>query len=378
MGKKEEYERRRNFILNDKKINEANRKLFKKFFDLQEYKLKRKNGLKELDNSCYKTLCGYPAYFANVNRWFKNKEWKKLTKADIKKVYDDLEDGKLKGTSGKIITGKSDYYNKIFKSKPFELAGKKEIAKKVMEYYNNNTGEEVRFFEEETFKKTVNKTKTTSQRLLCWLAWDFGENIFTLLQLQKKDFTKRIDNDTKEPEYILNFPNEKIKRTRTSRSEPTLYKETVDLLDAVLPNLKEDDQLFNFEHRNALKFLKEIREKIEAKCIPKGQPITWKDFRSSMACYLLDNGWTTDEIKSRLGHKPSSNVLDKYLTYKALNKKKPKKKVEEGRIRQLSLELEDLKLREKIFKKRIETIFSMLEDLDKNKVDLKNLSTIKN
>ena len=41
-----------------------------------------------------------------------------------------------------------------------------------------------------------------------------------------------------------------------------------------------------------------------------------------MACNLLEKVWTTDEIKSRMGHKPSSTVLDVYVNYKALNKKK--------------------------------------------------------
>ena len=131
------WERKREKILNDKSILKANRDLFEKFFDEEVYKLKRKNGLKELDEATYKTLNCYPPYFRNVNSWFENKDWKKLTEKDIKKVYDDLEDGKLKGMSGKIITCKTDYYEKVFKSLPFELAGKIEVTKKVMRYYDS-------------------------------------------------------------------------------------------------------------------------------------------------------------------------------------------------------------------------------------------------
>lgn len=356
MGKREEYLRKKEFLLTDESICSDNRELFKTFLEWEEYKLKRKNKLKLLDEACYKTLCNYPAYFRNVNTWFNNKAWKDLTKEEIKQVYDDLEDGKLIGSNGGIITGKEDYYNKIFKSKPFALAGKKEIAIEVLEYYESNNEREVRFFEEDTYKKIVAATKTEKQRLLCWLAWDFGENIFTLLQLQKKNFTREVDPETNEVYYLLHLPKEKIKRTRTVRTEPTLYHETVELLEVVLPTLNNDDYLFNFGHRNALKFLKEIRSRINAVCTPNGQPVTWKDFRSSMACHLLDLGWTADEIKGRLGHKPSSDVIDHYVNYKALNKKKPKQKVNEGKVKELNAKVGKLNDRDKLNKKRIEEL----------------------
>lgn len=343
MSKKELYIKNKTLLINNPKINPQNRKLFKKFLEWEEYKLKRTNGLRELDEGCYKTLYSYVAYLNNSNTWFKNKEWKKLTKTDIKKVYDDLEDGKLKGKKGNVIEGKSDYYHKIFRSKPFELAGKKKLAIEVMEFYTSKKNKSVRFFDESTFKRIVNATKTIHQRLLCWLAWDFGENIFTLLQLQKKDFVRRIDKETGEPEYLLVFDKGKLKRSRSERTEPTLYSETTELLDMVLDGIEEEDNLFNFEHRNALKFLKQIREKTGSKCI-NGEEITWKDFRSSMACHLLNKGFTTDEIKSRLGHKPSSDVLDVYVTYLALGRRKPKQKIESGKIKELQEELQQLKL----------------------------------
>jgi len=76
MGQKREYLNRKQKLLTDKKVCEANRKLFQKFFEQQEYKLRRKNGIKDLDESSYKTLCGHIAYLRNVNLWFKNRDWK--------------------------------------------------------------------------------------------------------------------------------------------------------------------------------------------------------------------------------------------------------------------------------------------------------------
>lgn len=368
-NKKEEYLRRKNKLLTDKKICEANRKLFKKFFEEIEYKLKRKNRLSELDDGCYKTLCGYTSYFKNVNLWFKNKDWKKLTKTEIKKVYDDLEDLKLKGISGKIITSRTDYYDKIFKSLPFELAGKDEIAREVMKYYDNNhKNEDVRYFEEESFKKIAGATETTIQRLLCWLAWDIGENIFSLIQLQKLNCVRNVNEKTKEVEYIINLPKEKIKRSRRARSEITNYRETAQLLDIVLKDLKPENKIFNFGHRNALKFLDKAVKKVNVVCIPKGQKVTWKDFRSSMACHLISSkiGWTTDEVKARLGHSPSSKAIDKYCNYLSIGREKPKVKVQESQIENLTEELEKLKQREKLNSIREETKEKDLEILKKN------------
>ncbi len=364
---KEDYQRRKDRLLTDKKICEANKKLFKKFFEETEYKLKRKNRLSELDDGCYKTLLGYTSYFKNVNLWFKNKDWKKLTKIEIKKVYDNLEDLKLKGISGKIITARTDYYDKIFKSLPFELAGKAKISREVMKYYeNNHHNEDVRFFEEEGFKKIAGATETTIQRLLCWLAWDVGENIFTLLQLQKKNCVKNINPKTKEVEYIINLPKEKIKRSRRARSEITNYTETAQLLDIVLKDLEPEDKIFNFGHRNALKFLDKAVRKVNVICIPKGQKVTWKDFRSSMACHLLVLGWTTDEVKARLGHSPSSKAIDKYMNYLAIGREKPKVKVQESQIESLVEEVEKLKQREKLNSIREETKEKDIEVLKKS------------
>jgi hypothetical protein len=378
MGLKEIYERKKEKILNDKSICKANRNLFKKFFDEEEYKLKRKNEIKELDEASYKTLCCYPPYFRNVNSWFKNKDWKKLTETDIKKVYDDLEDEKLKGMSGKIITCKTDYYEKVFKSLPFEIAGKVDIAKKVMKYYDGRKKEEVRYFDEKTFEKIKGATKTITQRLLCQIAWDIGENIFTLLQLQKKEFVQQINTDNNEIEYIVNLPKEKIKRSRRARSEITNFEETAQLLDIILKDLEDDEYLFHFGHRQALKFLSQAVKKVGAKCIPKGQKVTWKDFRSSMACHLLKIGWTTDEIKARLGHAPSSRILDKYVNYLAIGRHKSKQKTDTGKITRFKNELEDAKQREKLQTKRIERQKEDLKFQETKILDLeKSISEIK-
>ena len=155
MGLKERYEKAKKKLLNDKYICKQNRKLFKEFFIWEEEKLKRINDLPEIDEPSYKTLHGYINRFRNVNKWFKNKVWKDLTVDEIKQVYTDLEDGKIKNKHGKRFEDRRGYYNKVFKSKPFQLAGKHEEVKKALEFFTDRRKKEVRFVNAENYDKMV-------------------------------------------------------------------------------------------------------------------------------------------------------------------------------------------------------------------------------
>src|SRR6266568_3429613 len=127
MGFSESYARTKAKLLNDEEICKENRDLFAEFFQFEEYKLKRIRGNSVLDENSYKTLLNYTHRLRAVNRWFKNKNWRSLTKEDIQRVYDDVEDGKItKLRSGKPFRDKHSYYRFILRGKPFEMAGKKE------------------------------------------------------------------------------------------------------------------------------------------------------------------------------------------------------------------------------------------------------------
>jgi len=264
---KERYERAKNEFLTDSTINPDNLKLFKDFFEHQEYKLKRINSLQKLDDASYKTLFKYIQMLRNSNIWFKNKSWYDFTKEDIKRVYDELEDGIIKTYIGKPVKARDDYYIKIFKGKPFKLAGKDELAKEVIEYYKSNK-KEVRFIPEEDFRKIICNAYKPLHRLLFWLAWDIGENINALLNLRKKDFYMQKSPHTNEPEYRVNLKKEILKRSRRARSEITNYSETVELLDQFLPDLKEDELVFDFDYMNAKKILDRAVERSKVRCIP--------------------------------------------------------------------------------------------------------------
>ncbi|MBW7992002.1 MAG: hypothetical protein FVQ84_18580 [Planctomycetes bacterium] len=54
-----------------------------------------------------------------------------------------------------------------------------------------------------------------------------------------------------------------------------------------------------------------------------------------------------DEVKGRMGHKPSSKVIDKYITYLALNKHKPKQRMYESDLKKYQEELKESRDRER-------------------------------
>lgn len=363
---KEAFERILNKQLLNPDICKENREFYKEFFEKQEYKLKRRNGLRELDEPCYKTMHSYVKFFGNINKWFNNKPLKDITKVDFKKFYDEFEDGKILGSRGNPIKDRRSYYNKVFRSKPFQMLGKGEIVREVMEFHNNKEPEEVRFIYEEDVRKIINIMIKPSHKALTWLSFDIGENINALLQLRKRDFIKQTDRNTNIPEYRVNLRKEILKRSRLARSELTNFKETVDFLDIILKDLNDDEIVFPFEYRNSKKILDRAVELTSAKCKPNGQNVTWKDLRSSMACDLLKKDWSTDEINRRLGHKPSSKEIDKYVNFLAIDGKKPQRKVYQHNLAKIQGELEKSQEQSRLHSMRFGEMKSRLDELEKN------------
>jgi hypothetical protein len=355
MVSKQSYEKRKKVILQDPAICEDNRELWAKFFVYQETKLKRVNGLPSLDVGCFKTLTTYLCRFTVLNRWLGNKPWIKLTEPDIRRFYNDFEDGKLLTSRGKPVKDRKSYYSKILKSKPFEMAGKKELAKKVIEF-GFVTKNEVRFIEIETFRKIVDFATQPKHKALLWLSWDVGENINSLLKLQKKDFRRQIDDETGMIEYKVTLAKNKLKRTRRARGNLTLFEETSKYLDLILSDVGDENVVFDFSYSNAYLLLERAVRLSKSSCIPNGEPVTWKDLRSSMACHLLKEGWSTNEVNSRLGHKPSSDEIDKYWNFLALDDKRPKQRINQNNIEKLSKEVKLYKQITQRLSKRINDI----------------------
>jgi len=347
MAFKERYRRAKAKLLADSTICLENRNVFRDFFDYEEYKLQRLNDLRELDEPCYKTLYEYTVRLRTVNRWFENRPWQSLTREDIKTVYDALENGQLLTLTGRPFMSTQHYYKKILKSKPFELAGKAQLAREVIQFPKRQR-RTVRYITRDAFLTLVSVLAKPKHLLLFWLAWDIGENIDALLQLQKKDFTSATDPYTGEPEYRVNLPEAKIKRSRQTRTEPTLYSETVRYCAMVLPELENDDEVFPFGYRQAVKLIHNAGRKTGVKCMPDGERVRWKDLRSGMACHLLSMGWQPHEVNLRLGHKPHSDTLNAYINYLAIDRHRPKQKLYKNNLEQTQHKLTEARMRERL------------------------------
>lgn len=355
---RESYELAKKKLLNDNKICKQNRDLFKKTLNFYENKLRRKNNLVSLDDSCYKTLYAYVIKFRNVNRFFKNKPIINLSKACIKRVLCDFQDDKILNNNNIPYKDKDSYYHKIFRSKLFEFAGKSGLVKDIMdeEFFSCNRKEEVRYLEEEDIKKIIATAVQLPHKAFLQVYWDIGENPFTWLQIEKKDFRRAINPETKQPEYHINLRKEILKRSRTPRTEITNFKETVDFLDLLLRDKNDNDKLFNFQLRQAEKIFDRAVNILKLKSIPSADKPKLKDLRSSMACYLLKIGWTREEVNARLGHVPSSPEIDKYISFLALDRRKPKTKVYNNTLEKIQAELDTLKQQSKTKDVRIEKL----------------------
>jgi hypothetical protein len=347
MNLRRRYERARQKLAIDQTICSENRQLFADYLTFQEYKLKRINGLASPDNGALKTLLTCITRLRTVNRWFDNKPWKELTRVDIQRVYDDLEDGKILTLRGGPLRDRFTYYRKVLRGKPFEMAGKSQLVKEVMQFAPVQKQEDVRFITEETFRRLVEVTSKVEHRAFLWLCWDIGENATALLQLRKEDCSRQINEATREPEYLINLRREILKRSRKPRTEITNYPETVYYLDLLLSAGEGGAPLFQFGADWGKKLLIRAVQKTGARCRPGGQKITLKDLRSSMACDLLSKGWSRDEVNARLGHVPSSDEIDRYINYLAIDRSKPKRKLQQFETAKVMDELEQVRMREK-------------------------------
>ena len=282
-----------------------------------------------------------------------NKPWANLTETDIRRVYDGLEDGTIRNARGKRFEDRRGYYNKILKSKPFQLAGKVDLVRNVIEF-STQERKEVRFVPEDTFRAIVSVVSKPRHLLLLWLAWDIGENINALLKLTRNDFVRQKNPYTSEPEYLVHLPQAKIKRSRRTRSEPNLYPETVHFADIVLQDLQLQEPVFKFGYRQAWKMLRAAVIRSKAMSAPNNDLVRWKDLRSGMACHLLRSGWSCDEVNARLGHAPHSKELDTYINFLAIDRGKPKKKLFDSSLNDLQMQLQETLRREKLTRMRLQ------------------------
>lgn len=295
----------------------------------EEY-LQNVNGFEEYaQKRYYSTLDKELTYIQNVLMWFNKWNLKNLTKNNIKEVYEKLETGQLKGIRGNTLKEgtKKDYYSKVLKNGFFEFIGKNNLARQViLRKFSENA--DVRFFNYETLKKLAKAMRYKDHELLVWLLFDTGVEINALLELKKNDFSIE-KSEIGENYHILHMRQQISKKGRQTRNIDIWFERTNQLIFEHLETLQPNDNIFNFKWRNAYKFINETSKKLNLKLETPNDYIKPKDFRSSCATFFISEGWTTDEVKARLGHKPSSTVIDRYANYKGLKMRKKRTDKEE-------------------------------------------------
>lgn len=267
-----------------------------------------------------KTLSKYLFMLNNLAQWFK-KPFNEITEQDIRRVYEELESGEIGRRNGKPFTKQTrkDYYNKVFKSDFFKFIGKYELAQHVV-LRRMESEDAVRFFTIEDLERMTSMTSNPQSKLILNLLFDTGMRIGTLLNIRKSDIEKiqrEIGHGTKSY-YIIHIKKEYTKSNRDSTLS-ILLDNTNELLDIQLPKMHDDDYVVDVSYSSVVKLVKRYSKKANVSTKPDNKPISIHDFRRSCGCYLLKQGLSIDQIKKRLGHKPSSTVIDKYVDYLALD-----------------------------------------------------------
>lgn len=116
---KDRYLRNKQLLLEDPTFNPNNKKVVEDFLTFVECKLKRKQGLTEVDERSYKTSSHYITRIKNLTNWLNNKTWADLTEEEIKKLIDDMEDGVIKNKKGKRHEDRSLYYLLRYRNKNY-------------------------------------------------------------------------------------------------------------------------------------------------------------------------------------------------------------------------------------------------------------------
>lgn len=331
-----------------------NMKFVKEFIDWKEKRLLAKKGRDENARlRIYKTLNKYINLLSNVATWF-DKPLNQLTKKDMQDFYDDFEEGKILSHKGKPFAAKTrrDYYNKVFKSDFFKHLGLIDIAREVF-ILEKDEDEEVRYFEYEDLIKMIEKTEDYRKKGLLFFLFDTGMRIGEVLNLKVGDVEFVIENEDRElkgEEFFRVHMKAEYSKSKKARTVTNWLDETVGYMKYIVRNRDRNEFLFDWSVSNVRKIIRKLSKLAKVKTTPASLPINIHDFRRSCASYFVRQRRTIDAIKARLGHKPSSNVIDKYVSYHGLDQKEDRIELKKARINKKieSIESENDELREKI------------------------------
>lgn len=314
-----------------------------------------------------KTLHKYVMILGNICKWF----------PDLRKIDEaELRDFKLKFYSGQLVTRtnktkfyRPDYEKKVIKSDFFKyFLGYRDLVEKVFTGKTKGETNTVSFIEIEDLRKIVDQITVMHGKVAMWVMFSTGLRIGTYLQLKKKDFELKYNNDTKVYYYLIHISKD-ITKSKADRTIPVVIDECNDLLRRYLEPMRDEHFLSEVSYNAVLKMLKVATENAGVVTKPKGEAMHPHILRKSATLHLLNAGYSVDQVKMMLGHKPSSKVIDVYLNYSGLDMKPIIDKVQSADVDKLRKELENTKMQMNAQQQLMDKMSSQMDLLRKQIID---------
>ena len=285
-----------------------------------------------------KTLTKYIFLLNNICRWFKDLE--NISLEELEQFKEDFYNDELRSIKGSMIKGKREYISKVIKSDFFKFLGHYDKSVKVFNFKLQNNKTRVEFLTFEDIKTLVEIAPSKIYKLVLFLLFASGMRIGTLFNIRKKDFELRFNEQTKIYYYLVHIRKEYTK-SQDDRTIPIIIPECNDLLKKYLEKLNFNDLLINVNCKTLTKQLGSlcvdsgIRTKPDNKNLP-----TIHILRKSATLFWLNKGYSTDQVKALLGHKPSSDAIDVYANYSGMDLEPSVTRIQVDELLKLNKELE--------------------------------------
>lgn len=326
----------------DPRLPEKNRQVAAAWVRWKEHQLAEEMDSKEREENRIrhaKTLAKYCVLLRNICRWFP--DFSKITEKDLIRFKEDFYADKLVGVSGRKLTEKSDYINKVIKSDFFKVHLKlgQQVESVFMRRRRSKPSAPVVFITEDDLDAMYHACPNATSRVAFQILFYTGVRVGELLNLKKKDIEAIYNPETKQNYYMVHVWKE-YSKSREDRSIPITSEKAIRSLRTHLKAISDNDPVISLSYAGIRKNAAAIAEKAKIKTKPEATPFHIHIFRKSFPPYAKSIGYDKDEIKAMLGHKPSSTVIDAYWNYASIKLEPKIKSAQIGQYADLEKQLE--------------------------------------
>ena len=89
--------------------------------------------------------------------------------------------------------------------------------------------------------------------------------------------------------------------------------------------------------------LSKMCSKLQIRTKPDNKSVSIHDFRRSCATYWLSKKVNIDAVRARLGHKPSSTAIDRYVNYLGLNDSQTVQEIQQSTYKEMMGEYKEIR-----------------------------------